>query len=89
MIKKYVGSHPGLTHDQLKAVFPDHLVKGYGAFAKYEFALEKSKGRKRYFLNDHQLIRLQDTVVAVCNQITGENVRLVMIAAAKVGIMIK
>lgn len=88
-IKRYCVKNPGVTFETLKQIFPDSIVKGYGAFAKYDQAMIKSVGRKRYFLNDSQTIQLVDGRIAVCNQITGENVRMLIAAALKAGIVIK
>lgn len=67
---------PTLTYEQLKRIYPDDLLRGYGIFKKYPEALSMSKTRKRYFLKDDQIIKLAcGTKIAVTNQFTGDNIK--------------
>ncbi len=67
VVTQYVQEHPQITLDALKQVFPDFLHSSFGAVAPIEKALEK--GKKRYFLDERQVLRTGDNqTVAVCNQ---------------------
>lgn len=74
IVKKYVSdSNPSLK--DLKLVFPDSICKPYGIVQGRKKALELSPDpkRKRYFLNDEDIVRLNQGKVkeiVVTNQIT-------------------
>lgn len=88
ILRKHVLSNPKTTYDSLKKTFPDDLLKGYGIFQSYERAMEISKVRKRFFLNDNQLIRLRDKNIAICNQFSSDNILPFLAHARKLGFKI-
>jgi hypothetical protein len=85
IIRKHATLNPKMTFVLMKKDFPDELLKGYGVFQSYERAMEVSKGTKRFFLNDDQLIRLKDGNIAVCNQISAANFDPILAQARKLG----
>jgi hypothetical protein len=70
VVSKYVEDNPTTTFEQLKEIFPDTLMKRFGVFATEEKAKELSGKVNRYFLKSEQLIKLEDAMIAVCNQWT-------------------
>jgi hypothetical protein len=74
VIQHYVKHHPKCTEAQLKEIFPDNIIGRYGVFTDLKTALNKSKtsGKKRYFTNETQLIRLGNKDYAVTNQWTAK-----------------
>ena len=89
VIKSHVKSNPKITFVELKKVFPDTLLKGYGLFTHLDKAIEISKTRKRFFLNEHQVVKLKDTTIAVCNQFDKNNVVPFVNHAKKLGYKIE
>jgi hypothetical protein len=85
IIKFHVEKNPKITVQQLKAVFPDHLLKGYGLIRPLAEALEISKQHKRFFLKEEHLIKCSGGVVAVCNQFSCENIKPFFEHAKKLG----
>lgn len=86
ILRQHILDNPNTTHDQLKKVFPDELLRGYGIFKKYEDALNMSKTRKRYFLKEDQQVKLGcGTVVCVSNQFTSDNIIAFLDLAKKLG----
>jgi len=85
IIRKHVKANPKINFDLLKKTFPDDLLKGYGIFQSYERAMEISKVRKRFFLNDNQLVRLRDKNIAICNQFSSDNILPFLAHARKLG----
>lgn len=89
-VKFIVKKNPKIDFDGLKKLLPDHLLPGYGVFAEHSVAMDKSKVRKRYFLNPDQIIALRcGTKIAVCNQITGQKAKIIVAAAIIAGVPIK
>lgn len=88
VIRKYVLDNPKTNYDSLKKAFPDDLLKGYGIFQTYEKAMDISKVRKRFFLNDNQLVRLRDKNIAICNQFSTDNILPFLAHAKKMGFKI-
>ena len=70
VIQHYVQHHPKCTEAQLKEIFPDTIISRYGVFTYLKTAISKSKtsGKKRYFLNEDQLITIGKSQYAVTNQ---------------------
>lgn len=68
IVTHYLQSHPDITFDELRQVFPDEIHSSYGVVALLERAQEKG-GCKRYFLNEEQLLTTGDNrTIAICNQ---------------------
>jgi hypothetical protein len=68
IVTQFVKEHPETTFEALRQVFPDHLHRSYGVVAELEQAQQKG-GRKRYFLDEEQLLTTSDGLrIAVCNQ---------------------
>ncbi|ESA32459.1 membrane protein [Leptolyngbya sp. Heron Island J] len=68
IVTHYFETHPGTTFDELQHVFPNEIHSSYGVVALLERAQEKG-GRKRYFLDEEQLLTTEDNhTIAVCNQ---------------------
>lgn len=89
ILTAHVEANKGIKHDQMKAAFPDTLLRSYGIFKKLEEAQEISKERKRYFLKEAQIIKLSDCSIAVCNQFTSDNIQPFLVAAKKLGYSIE
>ena len=75
VVKKYVDSHPGITYNVLRLRFPDSLSGSviHGVVRPYKDVLEKLKIqpdlKKRFFLDEEDLITLSDgTILTVYNQ---------------------
>lgn len=89
VIRKYVGDNPKTNYDILKKAFPDELLKGYGVFQSYEKAMDVSKVKKRFFLNDDQLVRLRDKNIAICSQFGRDNFPPFLTHSKKMGFKIE
>lgn len=90
VVREHVRLNPKITFDLLKKVFPDEWLKGYGIFQTYEKAMDVSKKVKRYFLNDVQLIHVKNNAgkpcaIAVCSQISKDNMVAFLTGARKLG----
>lgn len=87
IIREHVKVNSKITYEALKNIFSDDLLKGYGIFQSYDKAMEISKVRKRFFLNDSQLVRLNGPVknIAICNQFSSDNILPFLNAARKLG----
>ena len=85
IVREHVNSNPSITFNDLKRVFPDDIFRGYGVFTDLERAKMVSLSRKRYFLNNNQLLKVQGTVIAVCNQVDSKNILKFLAAVKKLG----
>ena len=72
LVKHYVKHHPKATEKDLKEIFPDSIISRYGVFTDLKTAETKSKtsGKKRYFINPDQVIKIGGKDYAVTNQWT-------------------
>ena len=75
VVKRYVETHPDITYEELRQIFPDRLSHSstYGVFRPYNDIFEKLYDqpdlRKRFFLEKDDLIELSDgTLLTVYNQ---------------------
>lgn len=67
------------TLNELKEIFPDKIVLPYGMIRSLSEAKEASKERKRFFINDEDVITLTDGgKVCVSNQFTTERIAKVI-----------
>lgn len=74
------------TYKELCNVFPVKLVLPYGLVKPLAEAIEVSKGRARFFIKEHEQIKLPDAVVCVSNQFTKERVdKMIKIAQDSLG----
>lgn len=86
VVAAHVAKNKNITHDKLKEVFPDTLLKRFGIFQIVEKAREISGVKyDRYFFKDEFQIKLKDAVIVTCNQITGENILPFLEVCAKLG----
>jgi hypothetical protein len=68
IVTHYLQSNPDTNFDRLRQIFPDVLHGSYGVVALVAQAQAKG-GRKRYFLDEDQLLTTGDGHrIAVCNQ---------------------
>lgn len=89
VIREYVAGHKTTTYKQLKAIFPDELLKRFGIFQDEETARSLSGARDRYFFKDEHAIKLKDKTIYVCNQFTSENIQPFLKVARGLGFKIK
>ena len=82
IVAAHVKKNPGITITKLKEVFPDGLIPGYGVFQDVKVSADRSE---RYFSNPNQLISLKGKKIAVCSQITTENIKNILAIATKIG----
>ena len=75
VVAEYVKSHPYITYDELKRIFPDSLSRKptHGVFQRYEDILKKIEIQpdlaNRFFLQPEELITLSDgTTITIYNQ---------------------
>lgn len=75
VVAEYVKSHPYITYDELKRIFPDSLSRKptHGVFQRYEDILKKIEIQpdlaNRFFLQSEELITLSDgTTITIYNQ---------------------
>ena len=73
VIKDYVMKNPNITFSQLKTIFPDSL-QGRETFTTENVA--KSKKDKRNFIEQDELIALNDEIIAVSSQWGIFNIKL-------------
>ena len=85
VIKQHVKKNPKINVSQIKAAFPDHLLKGYGIVQEHAKALEVSKDNNRFFLKEEHLVKVQGGTVAVCNQFSVDNIHPFLEHAKKMG----
>ena len=74
VVMSHALANPKISHEQMKAAFPDTLLRGYGIFTTQAKAEELCKTRKRYFVRADQFVKLADESIAVCNQFTSDNI---------------
>lgn len=89
VVAKYVEDNPSVTHDGLKKVFPDELLKRFGIFQDEKTAKEIGGRGERYFFKPERKIKLVDRTVVVCNQFTFENIQPFLKVAKNLGYKIK
>lgn len=91
VVAAYCATHKNITHDKLKEVFPDTLMKRFGIFQTVEKAREISGSKyDRYFFKEEFQIKLKDCVICTCNQITSDNILpFIEICVNKLGIVIE
>ncbi len=78
------------TFKQLCDVFPVKLVPPYGLISKKKEALEVSKDRARFFIKEHEQIKLPDGLICVSNQLTKDRIdKLIKLAQESLGYEIK
>ena len=81
IVKEYADSQPGITFDKLKIIFPDDMIGGKsGVFVRDDEAksIFENGNVKRHFLNDNELISLQDCKVAVSSQWGSHNINSIL-----------
>jgi len=84
VVRKYVEKHKNISLTKLKEVFPDELLQRFGVVQDVKKAKTfTSGGRDRFFLKDDQLIKVQNSRIAVSNQWTSENIKPFLTAARK------
>lgn len=67
------------TLKELKEIFPDNIVRPYGMIRSLSEAVEMSKERKRFFINDVDVITLSSgEKVCVSNQFTTNRIAKVI-----------
>ena len=67
------------TLNELKEIFPDKIVKPYGIIRTLDESKEVSKDRKRFFINDEDVITLNDgSKICISNQFTTHRIALVI-----------
>jgi hypothetical protein len=74
VVLHHAKKNPKISHEQMKAAFPDTLLRGYGIFTTRIKAEDLCKTRKRYFVREDQFVKLTDEQIAVCNQFTSDNI---------------
>ncbi len=77
IIKKYVQNNPEITYSDLEKVFPPNFQGSIGVFTTFENAnkIFQETEYKRYFLNQEDLISLNNDVkIAVSNQWGKDNI---------------
>jgi hypothetical protein len=89
VVAKYVEDNPSVTHDDLKKIFPDELLKRFGIFQDEKTAKEIGGRGERYFFKPERTIKLVDRTVVVCNQFTFENIQPFLKVAKNLGYKIK
>ena len=68
VVTDYVKSHNDLTIQQLKNEFDKSLQGSIGVVEDYEIAKKRNDYLVRFFVNQDELITLQDGIACVCSQ---------------------
>lgn len=90
VVSAHVAKNKNITHDKLKEVFANSLLKRFGIFQTVEKAREISGAKyDRYFFKEEFQIKLKDAVIVTCNQITAENILPFLDVCAKIGYAIE
>lgn len=95
VVRAYLRSEPPATMPDLKAIFPDHLQRGYGrvygVVAEEAAALAATSGEKeRFFVAPRDILTLADgSRIAVCSQWGARNVEAFIAHAATLGFEIE
>lgn len=72
--------------DELKATFKEADIRNYGLFLEEKIAKEKSGRYKRFLLDEGRIIEMPTGErIAVCSQLTKENVKPFLEVAKKLG----
>lgn len=70
VVKDYIASHPGITHDELKAAFPvkKNMDTVFMDFERYK-AIKNEKGKVDFFGNktEADTIALADKKILICS----------------------
>ena len=90
VIQKFVEDHPEITYAELAKAFPAETQGSLGVFALKSEADDTvaSTSRKRHFLEPDEIIKLKDSVVAVCSQWGSRNIEKFLPVARKHGFKI-
>ncbi|TAH42097.1 MAG: hypothetical protein EYC69_06545 [Bacteroidetes bacterium] len=90
VIQKYVEKRKNISVAKLKEAFPDELLQRFGVFQEVRKAKTfMSGGRDRFFLKDDQLIKIQNSKIAVSNQWSADNIKPFLSTAKKLGFEIR
>ena len=68
VIKKYVLTHPAVTREELKKIFPKNLQGSFGVVEDLAEAQKRYDYKQRYFTDEKDIINLIDGKMYVCNQ---------------------
>lgn len=72
------------TLNELKEIFPDKIVKPYGVVRILSEAKEMSKERKRFYINEEDVITLNDgTKICTTNQLTTTRIGVIIAICEK------
>tara|TARA_R110002072_G_scaffold288828_2_gene455122 strand:- start:4139 stop:4714 length:576 start_codon:yes stop_codon:yes gene_type:complete len=78
------------TYKKLCKVFPINLTPPYGLIKPKQEALELSKERARFFIKEHEQIKLPDGLVCVSNQFTKDRInKMIKLAQEDLGYKIE
>ena len=87
VVKRQISKNPLVDFNGLLADFPKNIQGGYGVFDHVQVATEIviSKGHKRHFVEDDELLTLTDGKIAVCSQWNTNNIRSFIDRANELG----
>ena len=85
IIKKYVEDNPNITYSDLEELFPKKLEGSWGVFDTLDNAegIFARSNRKRHFLKPEEIIKLNDSKIAVCTQWGMRNINNIIEKAAE------
>lgn len=77
VIRYYVENNPETTFSDLKQKFPNSIQGNFGVFDSKASAnsVFQNTGRKRYYINPDEEIRLADETICTCTQWNLENIK--------------
>ncbi len=95
VVKQYMNNNPKVTYYGLKQLFPDELqANSQFQFSDTQAVIIKveeiaAKNKKRFYLNEEDIISLDDTKIAVSREWNKGNIQNFINKAGRLGFAIK
>ena len=89
LLTEWAKHNKNATADQIEKAWPHTLVHRYGVLAPLKEAIERSNPRKRYFIEESEIIEIGGKKYACCNQITSAIIEKVIAHAKESGLKVK
>lgn len=91
VLKYYAERKPEITFSELKQKFPNSIQGTFGVFDTKAVANEifRASGRKRFYINPEEEIKLADETICTCTQWNLENIKAFIDNAKQLGLKIE
>ena len=89
MVSAWAKAHKSATPEAIEKAWPHLLIHRYGVIVPLKEAVERSNPRKRYFIDEADVIECGGKKWAVCNQITSVIIEKIIAHAKEMGLKVK